>query len=448
MFPTAQPFRPRPTRGISARRLTLPLLVALMSTVPAFATEPMPSDGDAATKAPSAKAIAQAIQQGADLLVKNQEAYTPDPPVGTLPDDKLAEWQENERKRLAKIRKESQGAGSEWPYEGVYRVRPDGRIPAGYRVGGTAIACEAILRAPGAKDAARKKAVERGIAFCLDQLEKNPELAAGPKRGYDVRGWGHTYALQLFLTAIDLGVAKDEHERIREMIPDLIRRLAANEVQGRNEESRGGWNYANDTSASPFMTGPTLFALYHAKSRGHEVDAGLIERALSALERGRDEKSGAWAYSGDLRRATPMPGSNARSAVAELALFRAGRSDADRLRVAVAGFFDHYDELLKRKSQQRTHEPPYGVAPYYFFFGHTYAAMAIESLPESERPKWRERLAATVMKTREEDGGWNDRVFPRTKSYSTAMCILALLAPSLPEIPEWKAPSKGKGEEL
>lgn len=448
MFPSDQPFRLRPTLGVLARLVALTFAFALMPTLPALAAEPASSGADEEAKAPSAKAIAQAIQQGAALLVANQEAYTPDPPVGTLADDKLEEWQENERKRLAKIRKESSGAGSEWPYEGVYRVRPDGRIPAGYRVGGTAIACEALLRASGAQDEARTKAVERGIAFCLDQLEKNPELAAGPKRGYDVRGWGHTYALQLFLTALDLGVAKDEHERIREMIPDLIRRLAANEVRGRDEESRGGWNYANDTSASPFMTGPTLFALYHAKSRGHEVDAGLIERALSALERGRDEESGAWAYSGDLRRATPMPGSNARSAVAELALFRAGRSDVDRLRVAVAGFFDHYDELLKRKSKQRTHEPPYGVAPYYFFFGHTYAAMAIEALPEKERPKWRERLAATVMKTREEDGGWNDRVFPRTKSYSTAMCLLALLAPSLPEIPEWKAPKTGKGEEL
>ena len=28
---------------------------------------------------------------------------------------------------------------------------------------------------------------------------------------------------------------------------------------------------------------------------------------------------------------------------------------------------------------------------------------------------------------REDDGGWNDRVFPRTRNYGTSMAVLALL---------------------
>lgn len=412
------------------------------------ASEPAASESAAAAKAPSKRQIEKAVQKAADLLVSNQERYVPDRPVGTLPEDKLEEWQQNERARLAKIREEGAGEGGEWPYEGVYRVRPDGRIPAGYRVGGTAISCEAILRAPKSNKKERRAAVGRGVSFCLEELDTNPELAAGPKKGYDVRGWGHTYALQLFLTVLETGEAKEYHERIREAIPDLILRLAANEVTATSDETRGGWNYASNRSMSPFMTGPTLITLYRAQAMGFTVDADLITRALNALERGYDEKSGGYAYSGDLRRETPMPGSNARSAVAELALLQGGRGSTDRVRVAVSGFFEHWDELLKRKSKQGTHKAPYGVAPYYFFFGHTYAAMAIEYLPKSERKKWRKKLAEYVFRTREKDGGWNDRVFPRTKSYSTAMCMLSLVASSLPAIPEWKAKKKPAGEEL
>ena len=121
-----------------------------------------------------------------------------------------------------------------------------------------------------------------------------------------------------------------------------------------------------------------------------------------------------------------MPGSSARSSVAELALYKAGRSDVDELRRAVDGFFVGWDDLLVRKSQQGTHVGPYGIAPYYFFFGHTFAAHAIEELPEKERAARRDELAEVLWRTREENGSWNDRIFPRTASYSTAMAMMAL----------------------
>ena len=34
--------------------------------------------------------------------------------------------------------------------------------------------------------------------------------------------------------------------------------------------------------------------------------------------------------------------------------------------------------------------------------------------------------------------GWNDRIFPRSKSYSTAMALLALMAPRLDRVPKWR----------
>ena len=379
------------------------------------------------------------MQIAADLLVERQERYEPDPPVGRLPDGGLEKWQEKEAERLAAARA-GEPPGREWPYEGVYRIAPDGRVPPGYRVGGTAIVCEALIEAPGfAASEARRGAVRRGIEFMLEELAENPRLAPGPKRGYDVRGWAHAYALKLFLRARELDVLDaDAAPRVEALVPHLIECLATNALPG------GGWSYGGGPS-SPFMTGSTLLALYEAHDQGFAVDPGMVERALESLERGRAE-NGAYAYSGRARGTVAMPGSAARAALCELVLHRAGRSSPDRLRASVRGFLEGWEDLHQRKSRQGTHEGPYGIAPYYFFYGHTYAALAIEALPEAERPALRAAMQELLWRTREEDGSWNDRIFPRTASYSTAMGVLALVAPSLPEVAPWEPPRGLKKE--
>ena len=389
-------------------------------------------------KAPDAKGIDAAVAHAVKVLLHNQENYVPDSPVGGLPDDKLEGWQEGERKRLEEIRKESAEKGArEWPYEGVYRVRPDGRIPPGYRVGGTAIVCEALLEAPGL-DKDRRKAIENGFEFMLKMISEDEGMAPKKQTNYDVRGWGQAYALKVFLRAIEKDFPKRSlKKKLERAIPHLIGCLETGQVAG------GGWNYAG-RGVSPFMTGSTLIALYHAKSMGYKVSGEMIESALDALEGARAD-AGPYAYSGRLRsQEEPMEGSSARSAIAELALFQAGRSDTDRLRKAVDGFFNerNWNELLKRKSQQGTHVRPYGVAPYYFFFGHTYAALAAEHLPEEERAGYRKKMQELLWRTIEGDGAWNDRIFPRTESYSTAMAVLSLIAGDLPKVHAWGAKAK------
>lgn len=429
-------------------RCSIPTLIALVISL---------SSWSRAQEESADPTVEDALARGVEILLRNQERYKPDRLRRRVKDDELAEWSAEQQANLDSLRKKKQ---TEWPYEGVYTVRR--QIPAGYRVGGTAIVCEALILAAGYEESdPRKAAIKRAIAFMLEQLEKNPKLEAGPKSGYDVRGWAHTYALDFFLLAIERGlVEKKITSRVNKMVKHLIKCIAANECQsggerrGRRRRRRepdpaqknepkkkvGGWNYAGG-SPSPFMTGSTLIALFRAKAAGFSVDAAMVERALSALEKSRLDDTGSYVYSGaatggSARRAA-MPGACARAAVAELCLFRAGRSDETKLRVAVDAFFGHWDELLKRKSKQGTHEGPYGIAPYYFYYGHTYAALAIEHLPEADRPALRAQMQETLWKTRDTDGGWNDRVFLRTQSYSTAMSMLALLAPKIGEIPAW-----------
>ncbi|MCA9000570.1 MAG: hypothetical protein KDB61_01510, partial [Planctomycetes bacterium] len=282
-----------------------------------------------------------AIEEGVRLLLSYQERYRMDRPVGRIPDDQLKEWQAKESARLEKARKPGKRPAQEWPYEGVYRVGM-GSIPSGYRVGGTAIVCEALVRAPGYRgDTERVAAVDRGLAFILGRLESDESLAPGPKQGYDVRGWAHAYGLNLLLILRKENlVPKDQAEAVEKMIPHLIHCLEVNALEN------GGWNYAGDgpNQCSPFMTGPTLLFLYEARAQGFEVPEELVSKALNALEKGRDSKTGAYGYAGPRRE--KMAASSGRAAVAELALLRAGKSDPDRLRMAVMGFFDNWDELF------------------------------------------------------------------------------------------------------
>ena len=302
----------------------------------------------------------------------------------------------------------------EWPYEGVYREK--GKIPPGYRVGGTAIVCKALLATAG-DDAKAKAGIDRGLEFIFEELEGNPRMASGFSRGYDVRGWGHIYALNVLLDIWRLEYRADDAAfrlRTKHTIDSLIKTLNATEI-----EKAGGWNYARGRgggSPSTFMTATALLTLFRAKASEFDVDASVLERALGAMETGRRE-NGAVQYSvrGGPGRES-IPGACARMAICEAVLLLSGRSDQAKLATSIQAFFDHWGELEKRRAKTGTHEGPYGIAPYYFHFGHTYVALAIELVEDREaREEWRKNMRALYWKTREEDGGWNDRVFERSK---------------------------------
>lgn len=319
---------------------------------------------------------------------------------------------------------------AEWPYEGVYRV--SGEIPVGYRIGGTAICATALLRAPGyANDAAQQQAIERAVNFIIEGID-HPLMNPQYNGGYDVRGWGYTYALTFLL---QLKAAEAQPPNKTEKIDESIRRLVS-AIEQTEIPKVGGWNYSRGrgkdavSPPAPFMTGPTLQALFDARKQGFDVNAEVVERGLDSLERGRTA-TGSFQYAGitgDKSRES-VPGSVGRMLVAESTLYLAGRSSAGNVRAAVDAFIVHWEWLEKRRAQQGTHVRPYGIAPYYFYFAHYYAAQAIELLPEHEREEYRRRLRELIMRTRAEEGTWNDRVFSRSANFGTAMSMMALLMP-------------------
>jgi len=347
----------------------------------------------------SKEEVAQAIDKGVELLLAMQEGDTK----------------------------------AEWPYEGVYRVK--GQIPIGYRVGGTAIACLALTRAPGYDaDERRQAAVARGLKFVCDAIEHPLMSEKDYDAGYDVRGWGYIYGVELIAS---LKLAK----RIPAEMADACEKALAfylDALQKTEIPKAGGWNYARPAGRekvarpSPFMTAPGLRAMFVARIAGYAVDEAVVTRALDALERGRGMAGGVQ-YAGSVEdangRADGVPGAVGRMCAVEATLVMAGRGSVANVRAAVDAFIVHWEWLNRRRAKSGTHEGPYSVAPYYFMYAHYSAAQAIELLPEKERAEYRRRVTELMFSVRDEDGSWNDRVFKRTANFGTSFAMLAMLMP-------------------
>lgn len=388
------------------------------------------STAEGAPKPPAEREVRDALKRANALLLDAREAYQPKASKADGPDGE-------EKGRKAPAR--SAGARREWPYEGVYRV--GGEIPIGYRIGGTAIAaCALIECADGEPKADARAAIEGGLDFVLEALA-DPSMGLGFEKGYDVRGWGHAYALGFLLRLRSARLVPEKRAaEVEAAIDMLVARLQETEIG-----ARGGWNYSrpqgDDSDPSTFMTAPTLLFLFEARAQGEAVDPAVVERALKCLEDAR-LPTGAFQYGSDKTAQTgkgfeDVPGAIGRMAVCEVVLHLAGRGSVERIRGAIEAFFQHWEWLEKRRRQTGTHVAPYMIAPYYFFYAHRHVAQAIEFLPEGEREAWRQKLLALLWKVREKDGGWNDRVFPRSESFGTAMTVLALREPSLPRPAGW-----------
>jgi hypothetical protein len=287
----------------------------------------------------------------------------------------------------------------------------------------------------------------RAVKFVEDHLD-DPLMNPDYDGGYDVRGWGYTYALQMMLTLKSTGAAEKLPEDLRARLDERIR-WCIKAIQETEIAEAGGWNYARGrgkaavSPPSPFMTGPTLQALFEAKKQGFEVDAAVVERGLKSLERGR-AATGSISYSGDAaKRPEAVPGSVGRMLVSEITLMLAGRSDVSRVRGALDAFLVHWEWLDARRAKTGTHEGPYAIAPYYFYYAHQQAAQAIEMLPTGDRAEYRRRLYDKLFSVQLENGTWNDRVFDRTANYGTSQALLCFLAPKLPGSAGW---TTGAGE--
>jgi len=267
-----------------------------------------------------------------------------------------------------------------WPYE----LSGD----LGYAVASTAIVAESLLFAePEDKDV--QDAVHKTLTYVLEQLE-DPSLATSAESAYEPRVWGQALALELLCHVRARKIAGEHKDKVKEWIPKLVASLVEEEFEG------GGWSYAwRNAHQITCLTAPVTQVLLLARAQGEKVPDEVLTRSREVLEAARTE-DGAFFYRGSPkdeelqdRSIDTVPGSAARATVCETTLLMLGGSSVDAVRTSLNNFHKYWDALEERRQQEGTHDGEYGIAPYFFYYGHRYAAQAIQMLPEKERAKER-----------------------------------------------------------
>ncbi len=358
-----------------ARRPVLAIVVSVALAVPAIRTEAAP---------PSATAVdvRAAIDRGIAFLVKDQN-----------PDGSWGSWREPRGPE-----------NSFWSNPGTHRA---------WTTATTGLVCTTLMDLGETASNRSHEALERGIDWLLEN--------GTPKRvsGWDVDNtWGYVYSLEAVARALrDPAFVNSARERpLRKLGADIIAQLV------KHQTPDGGWGYYDDPPytqrpkwATSFMTAAAILALLEARTAGLEVPDRMLERSSRALARCR-LPSGAYTYEmkpvpspGSLVGMDQIKGSLGRIQVGNLALSRTTDDiTLDDFRRGLDQFFEHHAFLAIGRGRPIPHEAYYGVAGYFFFFGHYYAAGVIESLPVEERERYWAQQREKILACQEADGSMWD----------------------------------------
>ena len=227
----------------------------------------------------------------------------------------------------------------------------------------------------------------------------------------------------------------DRRERILALIEQQIGML------DRYEVVNGGWAYYDfnaqtqkpSGSTISFVTAAVLVALHEARQAGVEVPPRLIERAMASIRRQR-KPDFSYIYGEYLKYVPMMPinrpgGSLGRSQACNVAMRLWGDTlvTDDVLKTWLDRLFARNLWLDIGRKRPIPHESWFQVAGYFFYFGHYYAALCIEQLPEQERAPFQDQLAHILLRLQEKDGSWWDfPLFDYHQPYGTAFALMSL----------------------
>lgn len=354
---------------------------------------------------PSAEAIQGAIDRGVDFLLQDQR------PDGS--------WGSAENTKGLNIYAPVPGA-----HHG-FRLAVTGLVLVGL--------CENEATFEGERAEKVADAIARGTEWMLANHAR--VRRAAPDAIYNT--WGHAYGLQglvrLYQRAEgDAALQEKLAAAIKKQIDKLEQYTYLN----------GGWGYYDfdygtqtpADSPNSFTTATGLVALYEAKQIGFDhYPERLIKKALASIERQRYPDF-AYAY-GEYLRMAPRYGINRPAG-------SLGRSQACNLALRLYDDRRVTDEVIKTwlnrlyarngwlsigRKRPIPHESHFAVAGYFYYYGHYYAAMCIDLLPEEERPYFQDHMAHIILPLQESDGCWWDYPFYNYhQQYGTAMALFIL----------------------
>ena len=248
--------------------------------------------------------------------------------------------------------------------------------------------------------------------------------------------WAHAYGTRTLALLLEREKASDRQEELRKAIREQYDLLT------RYESVDGGWGYYDfryqtakpSSSSISFTSATALVAFAKGKQVGVEPPATIVKRAVASIQRQR-KPDNSYAY-GEYLKMTPMRGINlpsgslGRSQVCNLALRRWGDT------TITLGVIDTWlDRLWARngwldigRKRPIPHEAWQQVAGYFFYYGHSYAALCIEELPAKDAKVHQDHLATILLKLQERNGSWWDFPFYNYhQQYGTAYALMSLV---------------------
>ncbi|MAW61020.1 MAG: hypothetical protein CMJ94_09305 [Planctomycetes bacterium] len=300
-----------------------------------------------------------------------------------------------------------------------------------FRVATTGLCVMALMDSGMEADAAVAKALSRGVDALIAQHEVK---RANDMEHYSV--WAFGYGLRALA---EYALAHPQDARmpaIRAACERLIVKLK--EYQALD----GGWGYLSLDSpvthppsftSMSFTTATCLIGLARARELGLELPQRMIDRAVDSVARCETPMQ-AFTY-GELWRQSPhtsvnhIKGAACRVPVCLEALRLFGRElDAERIENALEALLrTHARFQIAGLRRPIPHESHYGVSGYFYLYGHMYAAMMMEQLPEVDRIRNGKDLVSAVLLCRQPDGSfWDYPLYSYHKPYGTAYAIMAL----------------------
>jgi hypothetical protein len=352
-------------------------------------------------KPPSPDELGKSIRRGLDFLIKDQ--------------NKDGSWGSATRTKDLNIMA---------PVPGAHHA---------FRTAVTAMCVEALIETGATdKDAAARRALERGEAWLLEQLPK-------VRRSESVciyNVWTHAYGIQALVAMYR---HKPGDEKRKQQIKEVI--LTQIDLLRRYESVDGGWGYYDfrvgakrpATDSTSFVTAAVLIAFREAKDIGIDIPDDLLKRGIASIKR-QQKNDHSYLYGEYLKWQPMMPinrpgGSLGRSQACNLALRVWG--DQTITETVITNWLDRLvvrnEWLSFGRKRPVPHESWFQVAGYFFYYGHYYAALCIDQLNAERARGYKGHLAAILLPLQEKDGSWWDYpLYNYHQQYGTAFALMTL----------------------
>ena len=248
--------------------------------------------------------------------------------------------------------------------------------------------------------------------------------------------WGHAYSIQALVRM------HERHQGDAERQSEIIELIESQfDMLKRYESVDGGWGYYDfryqgnqpTSSSISFVNGTVLIALAEAKQLGLEPSQRIVKRAIAAINRQR-KPDFSYLY-GEYLQYQPMRGINRPGG-------SLGRTQCCNCALRAWGDETITDNVIKNwlfrlyvrngwldigRKRPVPHESWMQVAGYFYYYGHYYAALSLQQLPNSERGPYQPLLARLMLDRQEKDGSWWDYpLYDYHQPYGTAFALMTL----------------------